>query len=351
MVRLIDVAKHCGVSVATVSKALSDKKDIGEETKEKIRRACEEMGYFPNSSARTLKLRRSYNLGVLLVAEDDSGLTHDYFSHILESFRLEAEKNGYDITFIYSGASERNETENAAVDLGAMSYLERARYRGVDGVLVACANYYLPDVMELISSDLPVVTIDHSFDNCSSVVSDNVKGMSDLIEFIYDRGHRQIAFIYGNNTSVTQSRIASYYRSLEERGIDSPDMYVRSGVYINPKPSYDITLELLDLKNRPTCIIYPDDYACIGGLNAIKERGYRIPEDISVAGYDGVYISQILEPKLTTLKQNTEEIGRRAARKLIEQVENPKTALVEKIVIEGELLEGGSVGLVTPERT
>ncbi|MBO4901853.1 MAG: LacI family DNA-binding transcriptional regulator [Lachnospiraceae bacterium] len=346
MVRLVDVAKRCGVSVATVSKALSDKKDIGEETKEKIRKVCEEMGYFPNSSARTLKIKRSYNLGVLFVAEDDSGLTHDYFSHVLESFRMEAEASGYDITFIYSGQSPDGESLNAPVALRSMSYLERAEYRGVDGVLVACANYYQPEVMELISSNLPVVTIDHSFDHCSSVVSDNVRGMSDLIEFIYDRGHRKIAFIYGNNTSVTQNRIASYYRSLEERGIDPPDQYVRSAVYRNPKPSYDITLELLDLKNSPTCIIYPDDYACIGGLNAIKERGYRIPEDISVAGYDGVYISQILEPRLTTLRQNTEEIGRKAARKLISQVENPKTAIIEKIIVPGRLLEGGSVGIL-----
>ncbi|MBP5385432.1 MAG: substrate-binding domain-containing protein, partial [Lachnospiraceae bacterium] len=196
---------------------------------------------------------------------------------------------------------------------------------------------------------LPVVTIDHSFDNCSSVVSDNVRGMRDLVEFIYNRGHRRIAFIYGNNTSVTQNRIASFYRSLEERGISTPDQYVRSAVYLDPKPSYEITQELLDLRNRPTCIIYPDDYACIGGLNAIKGRGFRIPEDISVAGYDGVYISQILEPKLTTVRQNTMEIGKAAAEKLISQIENPKTSLIEKIVIPGQILEGRSVGIIHPE--
>ncbi|MBP5384114.1 MAG: LacI family DNA-binding transcriptional regulator, partial [Lachnospiraceae bacterium] len=164
MVRLVDVAKHCGVSVATVSKALSDKNDIGEETKERIRQACDELGYLPNSSARTLKLRRSYNLGVLFVAEDESGLTHDYFSHVLESFRGVVEANGYDITFISSAAAQ-----SGLHVAGRMSYLEHARYRGVDGVLVACADYYNPEIMELISSDLPVVTIDHSFDNCSSV--------------------------------------------------------------------------------------------------------------------------------------------------------------------------------------
>lgn len=334
MIRLKDVAEKCGVSIATVSKALSDKKDIGEDTKEYIRNVCNEMGYLPNASARALKVKRSYNIGILLNEEDKSGLTHDYFSHVVESFRICAESHGYDISFISNGKG------------GSMSYLERARYIGVDGVLVACADYFQPGIMELIQAEIPIVTIDHSFDNCSSVVSDNVSGMGDLIDFIYERGHRRIAYIYGNNTAVTQNRVASYYRRLEEKGIDSPDNYVRSSTYREPDQAYEITMDLLDLKNRPTCIIYPDDYSCIGGINAIKERGFRIPEDISVAGYDGVYISQILEPKLATVKQDTAQIGRVAAEKLINTIENPKTSLIEKIIIPGQLLEGGSVGII-----
>lgn len=334
MIRLKDVAEKCGVSIATVSKALSDKKDIGEETKEYIKSVCSEMGYLPNASARALKIKRSYNLGILLNEEDNSGLTHDYFLHIVEAFRRSAETHGYDITFISNGKE------------GTMSYLERSRYIGVDGVLVACADYSQPGIMELIQADLPIVTIDHSFDNCSSVVSDNIGGMSDLIDFIYSKGHRDIAYIYGNNTAVTQNRVASYYRKLEEKGIDAPDSFARPSVYRDPEQAYEITKELLELKKRPTCIVYPDDYSCIGGLNAIKECGLRIPEDISVAGYDGVYISQILDPKLTTVKQDTSEIGHVAAEKLVELIENPRTSLIEKIVIPGRLLEGGSVGVL-----
>lgn len=334
MIRLKDVAEKCGVSIATVSKALSDKKDIGDETKEYIKNVCAEMGYLPNSSARALKIKRSYNLGILLNEEDKSGLTHDYFLHIVEAFRLCAESHGYDITFISNGKG------------GNMSYLERARYIGVDGVLVACADYSQNGIMDLIQSDMPTVTIDHSFDNCSSVVSDNITGMRDLINYIYKNGHRHIAYIYGNNTAVTQNRVASYYRGLEDKGIDAPDNYVRASVYRNPDKAYKITMELLDLNTRPTCIIYPDDYSCIGGINAIKERGLKIPEDVSVAGYDGVYISQILDPKLTTVRQDTTAIGRCAAEKLVALIESPKTSLIEKIVVEGQLLEGGSVGKI-----
>lgn len=332
MIRLIDVAEKCGVSIATVSKALSDKKDIGEETKAYIKSVCSELGYLPNASARALKIKKSFNLGILLNEEDNSGLTHDYFLHIVEAFRRRAEAYGYDITFISNGKE------------GSMSCLERSRYIGVDGVLVACADYSQSEIMELIQSDLPIVTIDHSFDNCSSVVSDNIGGMRELIDYICNKGHKNIAYIYGNNTAVTQNRVASYYRMLEEKNIDIPDNLVRSSTYRDPKKAYEITKELLKQKNRPTCIVYPDDYSCIGGINAVKELGLKIPEDVSVAGYDGVYISQILEPKLTTIKQDTSEIGRIAAEKLIGLIENPRTSLIEKIVVPGQLLTGSSVG-------
>ena len=100
MVSMKDISAVCGVSIATVSKALNDHKDIGEETKEHIKQVAKEMGYSPNSAARTLKRGRTKNLGVLFVDDEQSGLTHDYFAHVLDSFKRTAEERGYDITFI-----------------------------------------------------------------------------------------------------------------------------------------------------------------------------------------------------------------------------------------------------------
>ena len=103
MVQLKDIAKECGVSTATVSKALNNQKDIGEETKERIKRIAKEMGYFPNSAARALKTNRSYNIGVLFTEEAGSGLKHEYFSGVLNGFKIQAEMQEYDITFINTG--------------------------------------------------------------------------------------------------------------------------------------------------------------------------------------------------------------------------------------------------------
>ena len=102
-------------------------------------------------------------------------------------------------------------------------------------------------------------------------------------------------------------------------------------------------MELLDLPDPPTCILYPDDFASFGGINAIQARGLRIPEDISVAGYDGIRVARHIEPKLTTLRQDTELIGHEAAKNLINLIEEPKSTLIQVITIGGEVLEGHSV--------
>ena len=218
MVSLKDISKACGVSVATVSKALNDHSDISKETKERVREIADKLGYHPNAAAQALKTNRTNNIGVLFVDEANSGLTHDYFSHVLDSFKKKAEQEGFDITFINADRSRENR----------MSYLSHAIYRGFDGVMIACVDFSDPQVDELIKSNIPVVTIDYMYINRISIVSDNVKGMRDLTTYIYENGHRKIAYIHGLESAVTQSRLASFYKTLQEFGVRIPDEYVIS---------------------------------------------------------------------------------------------------------------------------
>ena len=338
MVSMKDISVACGVSVATVSKALNDHKDIGEETKKRIKQIAKEMGYVPNSASKALKTRRTYNIGVLFIDEALSGLTHDYFSYVLDSFKKTVEQQGYDITFINCCKTRANK----------MSYLEHARYRGFDGVVIACVDFYDPEVLELVRSNIPVVTIDHLFHNKMAIISDNVKGMRDLLTFVYQKGHRRIAYIHGTDSAVTQSRLSSFYKTTQELGLDIPDEYIKEAAYRDTDATFAKTMELLDLPNPPTCILYPDDFSSYGGINAIKDRGMNIPQDISIAGYDGIRIGRHLEPQLTTLRQDTAQIGAQAAENLIQLIENPKTTLARMVVIEGEVFEGKTVGAIDP---
>ena len=231
-----------------------------------------------------------------------------------------------------------------------MSYYEHCRYRNFEGVAIVCADYNDPDVLELMNSDLPVVTIDYVHHNCTAVSSNNIQGIEDLVKYIYQQGHRKIAYIHGQeNSCVTKDRLASFYRTMDELGLEVPDEYIRTADYLETKEAARQTRELLNLADVPTCIIYPDDTALIGGRNVIIEMGLRIPRDISVAGYDGTRISQLLHPKLTTIRQNTELIGSEAAKRLIGTIEKPRTTLVERVVIEGSLVPGQSVGAIQPK--
>lgn len=329
-----EIAAACNVSIATVSKALNDHKDIGADTKAYIRQVARDMGYLPNAQARALKTNRTHNIGVLFVDEARSGLTHDYFASVLDWFKRTVEEKGYDITFINSNPRGRNN----------LTILEHCKYRGFDGVVVACVDFNDPQVYELIRSDIPVVTIDHLFNNRIAVMSDNVKGMQDLLTYIYEQGHRKIAYIHGADSSVTQKRLSSFYRTAEKLGIEVPDSYVLEAAYRSTQAAGEATEKLLDLADPPTCIIYPDDFACFGGMNVIRSRGMKIPDDISVAGYDGILIGRHIEPQLTTIWQNTKEIGGMAAMKLVDLIEKPKTTVIEPVVIEGKVLEGKTVG-------
>ena len=330
MVSMKDIAQHCGVSVATVSKALNGQRDIGEDTRARICAVAEELGYMTNSVARALKTNRTYNLGVLFVDERRSGLAHEYFSSMLESFKVEAENHGYDITFI-----------NHNVGGQTTSYLQHCLYRGVDGVIIACVDFTNPQVRELVDSGIPLVTVDHIFNNRLAVVSDNVIGLEELVRYVHSRGHRKIAFLHGERTTVTQNRLTGFYRACEALNLEIPEEYIRECVYHDPDRCAAATRELLNLPERPTCIIFPDDFSYIGGMNVLNEMGLRIPEDISVVGYDGIHLAKVLN--LTTYSQNAEKIGATAAERLISLIEPPKTTLIDRIMVPGELLEGTTV--------
>ena len=331
-VTLKQIAEACNVSTATVSKALNYASDIGADTAKSIRQTAKNMGYFPNAAARSLKTNHSRNIGILFSLNNAIGLTHEYFAQILESFQLKVEKAGYDLTFI-----SRN------IGKTVMSYLEHSIYRNCDGIFILSKDCSDPSVVELTSSKIPLVTIDYVFEGCGAVISDNANNMSKLVRFVYDRGHRKIAFISGEDTAVTRIRLASFHKTCSNLGLNIPDNYIIQGQYHSPEISAEATRRLYELPDRPTCIMYPDDYSYIGGMNELEDLGLSIPEDISVTGFDGISLSKGLRPNLTTLRQDSELIGIKAAQLLVSAIESPSTYIPEHIVIPGNLWEGGTV--------
>lgn len=332
MVTIKDISRICGVSPATVSKALNGYDDISTETIRLVKETAAQLNYTPNAAARQLKTSTSHNIGVLFVDETMSGLTHEYFSYILNSVKEQAEHHGYDITFISNTIGRQQ-----------MSFLQHCLYRKCDGVVIASVMFDSPGVHELVSSNVPVVTIDYAFDNVSAVLSDNVEGAHKLASYLIEMGHRRIAFIHGELTSVTNKRLVGFNRAMQERGIAVPPEYIIEARYHDTETARRATAQLLDLPEPPTAIMFPDDISFLGGQAELLERGMSIPDDISVCGYDGIKISQMYSPQLTTWHQDAERIGKESVRKLIEAIEHRDTCMAEQIMVSGDLITGCSV--------
>ena len=325
-----DLAAACGLSVSTVSKALNGYPDVSEKTREQVRQAAESLGYHPSAIARSIKTGRSFNLGVLYSDDTESGFTHNYFGPVLQAFKQEAERSGYDITFISKGQQ-------------GMSYLQHCSFRSLDGVCIVCTHFQDPEVQELLSGPLPVVTVDYAFEGHTCVRSQNREGMKMLTRYVISRGHRKIACIAGDSVDISGIRVAAFREAMSEAGIPVREDYLAPGRYHDPATARRVTRRILALPDPPTCILMPDDTAALGGMDAIRAAGLRIPEDISIAGFDGVPILQMCKPRLTTVRQDTQAIGSGAARRLIAHIEAPESSLPEILSVPCTLLEGETV--------
>lgn len=330
MVTLKMLAKECGVSVATVSKALNGAPDISAETAARIQKAAAEMGYTPCAAARYLKTSRSHNIGVIFSDGTSSGLTHEHFAYILNSFKRRAEELSYDITLISDQPGP-----------WGSDYMSHVRFRNCDGVAVLVADNAAPTAQELIRAGVPVVSVDYHFDNCSCIESDNVSGIRDLVEYVYSQGHRKIAAIFGDDNAVTRIRMSSFFNTCARLGLDIPEEYVCYGRYHSGEASALATRRLMELPEPPSCILYPDDFSFFGGKRELEAMGLSVPEDVSAAGYDGISVGKVVS--LTTVQQDTDAIGIAAANELARAVEEGRGCLPRTQVIPCSLITGATV--------
>ena len=330
MVKLKDVAEACGVSAATVSRALNGVTDPERKNTAYIRRVAKEMGYFPNTAARTLKTSRSGNIGILF----EDRMDHEYFSLLLNELRFSAEDQGYDLTFI----------RRTMHDPEAGDYLDRARRRNLDGVVVVQADFNSADVMRLAAGSIPAVVIDHVYEGCDCVMYDNRTGMEALVREAWEKGHRKIAFIHGEDGTVTRERMTGFYKACAERGVRVPADFVRPGHFHDPKSCEAVVSSLMRAGETPTCILCPDDFSCLGALKALEEMGLRAARDVSLAGYDGIRMGQMLHPKLTTLRQDAPKAAKEAIALLLDAIENPESHKPRQVTVAGGILKGETLG-------
>ncbi|MNP02584.1 HTH-type transcriptional repressor PurR [compost metagenome] len=327
MTTIYDIAKKTGYSPTTVSKVFNNYSDVRKQTRQIILQAAEELGYLPNAHARTLTTKKSWTIGVLFVESSGIGMRHPFFSAVIESFKQIAVDKGYALMFI-------------SKDVGGKQsgYLENCRIRGVDGVVVVLSDYEDPYFIELLDSDIPCVVLDYETSQAHTVYSDNLEGSFQAVEYLHSLGHRRIAHISGGmNTFAGTKRAQGYELAMAKLKLEQRDSYVVHSGYFSIESGYAAMMELLDVEDIPTAVFAAGDHLALGAMIAAKERGLRIPEDLSILGFDNIDLSQYITPALTTIGQDATLMGSEAAQMLIRSIDDP-TLTLDSLVLPVKLV-------------
>lgn len=310
-VTIKDIASVCGVSYSTVSRALSNHPAINEKTRAKITRVAQSMGYKPNAMARSLVMKKSHTLGLLI-----PDITNPFWPEVAKGVEKEANDNGYQILLCNT---DRNESRE-------ILYLSTLFERQVDGVIMVPSSL---SVQKLISNnDTPVVFLDVGPlpDQQLSIAFDNTQGAYLGTRYLLDLGHRQIAFVRGSDSRIIyDERLAGYQQALQEYQIpfDKQLVFTTSNSHIEDGQA--ITTKILAAKPQPTAIFAANDMLAIGIIEGLSEQNLPVPQAISVLGFDDIYLSALPNIRLTTIRQPQYQIGKAAAKLLIESLENPGT--------------------------
>ena len=329
---LRDVAEKAGVTTATVSYILNEKKSFPDETRQRVMSAIAELGYIPNLSARTLTQRSSKLIGIVVPQTEGSRLMfqNNFYAEILGSIEFHARQNGYRIIISATDANE--------------SYLRLARERNLDGIIVI-GMYPDEFYRQMKESHIPIVLVDsycndHYYHN---IRIDDAYGSYLATRYVLSKGHRNMAFFSGQlkENGVMKKRLAGYRDALSEYGIPFDRRYVFEGK-IDYASGIDAAERLLSSRVPATAVVAAADILAIGAMKGFYERGVRVPEDISVMGFDDLEISQYLAPGLSTIRQEISQKGEKAVELLINNIKEPNLTKQEQI-LPVKLVERGSV--------
>lgn len=321
-VTIKELAKKLGVSQGTVSKALNDRKDVGQELKARIKKVAEEMGYTPNPIARRLSTNKSYTIGVFILSRDNIKLPENFGVYFLDGIAEEASKNDYDLLFFtITSAMKQNK-----------SYIKLCEERRVDGAVFIGISQDDPHLKEISKSKIPVAVIDAVVEGekVMCISSDNKDGVKKGMEYLYNAGKRDIAIISSSPVSeVARERYEAYIDFMKEHKI-----YEKKNIYIGnftSESGYEAAKEMIRSGNVPRAIFAAGDYMALGAIRALKEEGYRIPEEVSVLGFDNVVPSEYSDPPLTTVSQDGLTIGKEAIKSLLTYINENKKIESKKI--------------------
>ena len=326
-----DVAKHARVSIATVSRTINRVPTVDKQLAERVWKAIGELNYFPNTQARALVSGHTRLLGLLV-----SEITNPFFPELIEGFEEIAVAHGYEILI---GSTN--------YDLARMTTcIRRMLERHVEGVAVMTFGIEQPLLEELSSRDIPMVFVDAGPPSplVRTLVVDYRKGIHEGVQHLAALGHRNIAFISGPlRQGSAQSRKIAFIESMEEIGVHPNPEWLIEG---------DHTLEggvhamqhLLSLSEQPTAVMCSNDMTAIGALRILTRAGLKVPQDMSVIGFDDIHLAEFVYPPLTTVRMSRKDLARGAFESLRSVAENVEPSQERHLTIPTRLIVRQSTG-------
>lgn len=336
-VTIKDVAKKAGVSMSTISRAFNNYNDISKVTREHIFKIADEIGYKPNIIAKSIDSDQNFRLGMFIEDYEPSGLLNPIVFEILMSFKNTIIKQGYELILL-SINSDMQKSQNLT---------EFFKEKELDGAFILGLKMNDEYYKELSNINYPCVLFDISIQNpmlcCIGV--DNTKGAFMAVEHLIKLGHRRIAFINGHKEAfVSYERLDGYYLALNRYGIPIDNNLIVNGDFTDTGAEKAIE-KLMNEQKDITAVFCASDLMAAGAISMLNSIGYAVPDDISIVGFDDIYIARFLTPKLTTIRQNRDRIGEIAANVLINLVNGQSTG---RILVEPELIVRDSTKTLNP---
>ena len=324
----MDVARLAGVSIGTVSNVLANRAAVRPATRRRVEAAIAELKYRPNRIARSLVGQRTHVVGMVV-----PDVANPFFAELMQGAEEELESAGYAVVFGNSHGSEARQ----------LRYLESFRDRQVDGLILVLAPSTEAAVLSEMGAHMALVLVDRSLPDWrgDQVVGDDEAGMQLAVGLLAQMGHRRLGLINGEpGISTARRRRLGFEASLRKWGLDP--RCVTDGSFTMGS-GFAQAARLLDVPEPPTAICAGNDLLAMAALAAATGRGLRVPQDVSIVGYDDIAYARLLSPGLTTVRQPAASMGAEAARLLLERIDRGRTE-PRTIVIRPELVVRGSTG-------
>lgn len=326
---IYDIAKELNITAATVSRALNDNPKISKKTRKLVLETAARMNYEQNKLALALKSGKSYNVGVIVPRIDSN-----FFASIIRGIEEELYPKGYHVIICQTHDQED-------LEIGNINSLLNAQ---VDGILMSISNAKLEDNLsfqKLLKKNIPLIFFDRKKDikGVSSVTIDDFKGAYDATQHLIDQGYKRIAHLSNDRLLlIFKNRYLGYKQAIIDNGLEFDESLVIETVS-KVHEGKKTTKILLDMERPPDAIFSSSDFTALGAIQEIKERGLRIPEDISIIGFSNEPFTKFMELSITSVDQSPTEMGRITAQVFLEEVNNGKKIKSEKhVVLAPELM-------------